>query len=177
LKVEDTSERYGGQRRRICRSADFLWDMSIGVLGRAALKSQGLGWAGLGSGLGPGLWYNRLVHCDVKPGNILLHPTDTNRLNPIDYGLYRAIGNPMKIQTRYIEWNQKKSTEGQAIRWTSYACPIKLNWIERRSQRTWWGRTSLVWLASWNDDEKTLIPHNDMDIMQTITCLWVLESL
>ncbi|KAG2345119.1 kinase-like protein [Suillus weaverae] len=30
---------------------------------------------------------NRLVHCDLKPGNIILHPTDPKRLYLVDYGL------------------------------------------------------------------------------------------
>ncbi|KIM84488.1 hypothetical protein PILCRDRAFT_384823 [Piloderma croceum F 1598] len=34
---------------------------------------------------------NDLVHCDVKPGNILLHPTDSKCLYLVDYGLSRAI--------------------------------------------------------------------------------------
>ncbi|KAG2119123.1 kinase-like domain-containing protein, partial [Suillus discolor] len=34
---------------------------------------------------------NKLVHCDIKPGNILLHPTDSKRLYLVDYGLARAI--------------------------------------------------------------------------------------
>ncbi|KAG1902947.1 kinase-like domain-containing protein [Suillus fuscotomentosus] len=34
---------------------------------------------------------NKLVHCNVKPGNIILHPTDPKRLYLVDYGLTRAI--------------------------------------------------------------------------------------
>jgi len=34
---------------------------------------------------------NGLVHCDLKPGNILLHPSDPNRLYLVDYGLARSI--------------------------------------------------------------------------------------
>jgi len=34
---------------------------------------------------------NGLVHCDLKPGNIILHPTDPMRLYIIDYGLARVI--------------------------------------------------------------------------------------
>ncbi|KAG2367144.1 kinase-like domain-containing protein, partial [Suillus spraguei] len=32
---------------------------------------------------------NKLVHCDLKPGNIILHPTDPKRLYLVDYGLTR----------------------------------------------------------------------------------------
>ncbi|KAG2119118.1 kinase-like domain-containing protein, partial [Suillus discolor] len=34
---------------------------------------------------------NKLVHCDIKPGNIILHPTDPKRLYLVDFGLTRAI--------------------------------------------------------------------------------------
>ncbi|KAG1847532.1 kinase-like domain-containing protein [Suillus subalutaceus] len=34
---------------------------------------------------------NKLVHCDLKPRNIILHPTDPKRLYLVDYGLTRAI--------------------------------------------------------------------------------------
>ncbi|KAG1857268.1 kinase-like domain-containing protein [Suillus tomentosus] len=34
---------------------------------------------------------NKLVHCDIKPGNIILHATDPKRLYLVDYGLTRAI--------------------------------------------------------------------------------------
>ncbi|KAG1863690.1 kinase-like domain-containing protein [Suillus subluteus] len=34
---------------------------------------------------------NKLVHCDLKPGNIILHLTDPKRLYLVDYGLTRAI--------------------------------------------------------------------------------------
>ncbi|KAG0706732.1 kinase-like domain-containing protein, partial [Suillus ampliporus] len=34
---------------------------------------------------------NGLVHCNLKPGNIILHPTDPGHLYLVDYGITRAI--------------------------------------------------------------------------------------
>ncbi|KAG1902983.1 kinase-like domain-containing protein [Suillus fuscotomentosus] len=39
---------------------------------------------------------NKLVHCDIKPGNIILHPTDSKRLYLVDYGLTRAIAHEVQ---------------------------------------------------------------------------------